>query len=846
MENAKRGILKRSLTQPWTGEKEHFISNYHRENTTVSGPLTAPFSSQWVEDAGGEGNTTSRLTQKDGRRVSFAPDVTLHKFSAIKDPMHSNDSQSGGTSFNVEPNEESMELTAPLTNIQLQSAHENETMKFANTNGGLNSYLDENNDSTMELTGTHSVPQYEIVQNNETKSLSTPLDMRGKNEPDEGPPKGVSEDFKRNVKTKNHTHPAFVREGPDHSLEMELTETMSVKQPQMKHKYTANSEVTNTDNGNIPIKAFEHADEILDKSLDMEFTQVMPPALINHRSRQQMRTVDTDDSALTRIEFGGFMPTETSTQKSPSGLKRRKISDDVEFKENEYSTEMHSIEQLSPVKIAMTNFQEEGLSPVKLSSDKASPGALRSKYSLKVFFDDIGLDFIVETDLTGREDQYVMKIQPLEEDEWKVFRVDKVLKALYIDLPILEMNTFILNELKQRIVQTKHVLDDVSNQVKSSATAPLLLQEFYISSNADKMNMSKKLRLIQTFSNLEARKFWSKWRLEQLQGLKTVLEGNLATLRNELDNVRENLSKAYDIRMRITELKSSIKKEFMILKEIPNFQEPSLRSKLETESLRQELALQKENVTRLAKLASTKIGLEREIEENLVSIQILRKEIALESEKTPREASKSSSLGVENEFQNRLNDVHLKSRFDFLQKLSEVKFVSLKQATLVMQLVRSPKLILTLDLRSNKLMDVSTQGLEDKDLFFCHCMNCLRTAEDSNDLESIMRHVAVSLDAYKEYKIMRAIWPLKLRALDNECIIEAYHYDPYNQNMSLLRLPLINLLELTQNLNKKVLIEVEIVRQSRTSNDQLQQQLIAKAQRCLPWFRAKNLELRFI
>lgn len=285
--------------------------------------------------------------------------------------------------------------------------------------------------------------------------------------------------------------------------------------------------------------------------------------------------------------------------------------------------ELSSMEKMSPIKLNDIN----DLIPLtgNLNEEK------NVSYSLKEFIDQTGVSFLIDTDLIDKKKKSV--IFPLM-DRFKAnkFRINQLYNALYLNTPILEMNAFICNELLRRISQSKKQFDDLERQVSTSIPPPLLFSEYFHSNKEMKELLNQQIQLVKSYAKLEAKKSWYEWRIQHLNGIQNVLIENLSLLKEEYEKVNQELVNARNTKNRAEKLRDSIRREIKLLKELPSDsyqKETNLIDRVKLETLRQELELNRTSLTDPQVLVKEYKSLESEISKKTHQLEELKKEISL-------------------------------------------------------------------------------------------------------------------------------------------------------------------------------------------------------------------------
>lgn len=661
-------------------------------------------------------NTTSRintlaLQDKANRRVSFAPDVTLHSFDFIPETK------------------KSLREPRRRTNEVFVTSTQNEE------------------------------PPNDIVD--ESMDLTSPVAISKQ------PYKSVSEQ----------------------ELSMEIT------QPFTKHD-------------NVPTTEHEET---------MEFTAVQDP------SNQAI----PDQSTMEITEVHSYNPQpETKVPETPPSSKRRKLNDPVNVEpasddSEEQDMELSLMEKLSPIR----------LSPV---GPHVAETEKKESYSLHEFMESTGLSFFIDTELLEKSTKPIV-FETIETSQPQNLRLNQVLNILYLDTPMLEMSAFICKELLHRIEQSEKQFKELDHQINTTSPPPLLLSEYFNSSNDIKQSMNQQLQLVKSFSKLKAKKSWYEWRVQHLNSIKIVLEENLALLREENTKVELELTKAREIRAKAVALREAIRKEIMILKELPPeaFQEEKrLDEKLGVELLKQQLALHSVDVTDAEALTEEKDKLKKKIASKEAELLALKNEIKVLSRSS---LTKSKKLNF--------TDYDIRkygAKLDMLGQISGVEFVNYKKSELTirfawLETLQSFSINLS-NLNSSTLKPYTVTGPNDVTFIFDYCYE--KAVKDNSEVfprRSLTIYLEIakqSHNLFKAYTLLRLLFPVDIQKIDNVRVLSIKDFDLNTNAKTIYHLDLKDFFSAALGGTGDLRVRTTVIQKSHSSTTAF----LKKVAKILPWF----------
>ncbi|CCD26697.1 kinetochore-microtubule binding complex subunit SPC105 NDAI_0I01280 [Naumovozyma dairenensis CBS 421] len=968
----KRSILKQSSSQSFEP-----VQGYDFLESNFQLP-SHPLSKDEILDAN---NTTSRintlkLQNKVNRRVSFAPDVTLHSFDFVPDSKSSNrreprrkphddivtstqknepntpipdtghsmemagiiqrplksstaeskleegkanleygthqdipsslpviESEHEEYSDNVDDrNAESMEFTGPQevldTQVEpLQSTQEDMSMtgiqKFDESHNSKNVPTEEHNsfvhgkaEEPMELTGTFNVlskpdvsdtaesqpmditeisnPQKELEGVIVSPSASQPMELT---QIMGTVPKATVEEISQGnmdftqVFSKPQT---ILKEPPKPELRIQSGPDISMDLTGVMDKSYNPSSVENIDNKNNDNinQNVEEEGEV------MEFTQpvekkiaILPTSQVINNDVQ-----DDDDDAmdLTRISFSnlpvrGKEAVDRRKSLIPTSNKRRKLNNDELFIhpnatpipiEEQEEMELTSMERMSPIRYEDMNDSSKMNSQIpSLETKEKDRGNVT--YSLREFLDKTDVSFLIDPGKVKLKDKKITFMYMDSNSSDISLPINKLYNALYVDVPVLEMNAFICKELFRKISQSKQSFEDLETQI-SSSVPPLLLKEYFTSSEEMKKLMNDQMQLVKMYSKLEAKKAWYEWRKLHLNGIKNVLIENLALLQEELERTKSSLQKLYETRKRIEEIKDSLKYEVKLLKEMPPnsvASEPTLEDKVKLASLKQELIAHKITLESLPDLQKKNDAIRLEIEEKTNKLSKLKEELShLDTEdNTTTALLEKGDITV------------LSAKLKYLEKMLHVRATRFVGSLLTLEFDLDDGLIeLTINISNigqyrTKSIEIAENVLLYRPLLECY----LRHVESIISKKSVHTVTDFFFTLYvymrkfskllKEYNLLKMVFPVKvIEQNDKETIFEIEDFDFNNRNKYIYHLSMKSFINAVFNDKSVLPIEVKIMKGSQITSNVLSSRLIQKGRKVLPWLDKSRVTITII
>lgn len=586
-----KGILKQRLQK----------DDDQRENLTISN-IPVPENAGADEDSMERNNTTSRLSvsrlhSKIDRRVSFAPDVTLHRVeiipqleTTIREPRR----KSNMLSVNVNENQkssgsaqepsvlnETMELTEHLpsatrdvhlslqkdegiSNTEDKSIFENEvsmeiTQLFSKhsarpANDLAPAGVDQKGKSLsdgqeeMELTKLH----LGRLHNTEDDSQMSVTEMFSKNERRSSPvpnePQPYYESKIREIRPSHDGHSSQLQEGR-HTTEFFTEQTFSQV------------------NNEFPTHQDEHDLSEIRNSQVLTSTQQFSekgPETLESSGSDSTNSYSGEGASLKkrRLEEGQYPI--LSEQENREGVEKANFNEDMD---------LTMMERLSPIDISMNlgahpndDYTKTAAGSIVMNEDSLEPENEPKDIALglKKVFNLAGISFHIGSEKEAPETIKKISFETdLERSEWPLVNA---YTALYGDMPVLEIYAFCCKELLKRIQRSRQLFKELEEQIALNPP-PALYKMLTESESSASNELNQKLHLIRDFSRLEAAKVWFEWRCRHLNGIKIVLQENLGLLREELSTIEKRLNESRQIKKKVLAIRRVLKREIELAKE---------------------------------------------------------------------------------------------------------------------------------------------------------------------------------------------------------------------------------------------------------------------------------------
>ncbi|SCU84209.1 LAME_0C08658g1_1 [Lachancea meyersii CBS 8951] len=698
------------------------------ENLTISDIPVSGYS-QELQNSLNQNNTTSRISTSKlqsrlDRRVSFAPDVTLHRVDFV--PQQSlNIREPRRRSAIQEPSyDSSNELaeTAPSGNAGTRDGRISSSGSVDDQHAAYTPVFDR--EVSMEITQLFSKHSAKPVDSSEATENVEDMDMTEFRE--------AHQPSKR--KTVGHQS----EDGPNSSVrELEMDhnidehDDMDITEPR-KGETLASRLVSRAGKSEKPGPS--SSQDLENEQSDMETTQPFRAPLkaaIKKSAVYAAHPSTQIDVPATQLTAGSLLSSEemgirlsqavTSTQEGAEPYfeshphqfqdlpaKRRKIvnsQDETSFSatnpDMDDDMELTMMERLSPIQIS-TNVVDDSyvgemdkafMRTPRRGSFEAEMGSPRDEKdfpSLSVFLDAIGMNVSQKNDDSEQVTKLVFVTLPRESHGLATENY----KALYANMPILEIYAFCCKELLRRIQKSKNLFQELEDQIATSAS-PVLFKRYFEANAAQRQSMNKQMELLRSFSRLQAARVWFEWRLGHLKGIKNVLQENLMILKDELDVLSMRIKKVTEVNRKVLEIKQSIIKEVHLLKEGSKFQHtsPAIPDRIKIETLKSELRKELKELEETSEISRKAEALRNDINKIRLMIGQTHREISMMSAKVKQSTK----------FANR-EMPKLRAVFEVFQEISGVSLKGFAGSNLSIEL-RGSQISLKLDVEKKNAVD---------------------------------------------------------------------------------------------------------------------------------------------
>ncbi|CCF57201.1 hypothetical protein KAFR_0C02080 [Kazachstania africana CBS 2517] len=865
-----KGILKQSSSQ---------ITDPFSSFTIPSSQINFPSQIMSRTEILDKNNTTSRINTRDlqskaNRRVSFAPDVTLHSFDFVagstKAPPSGKTEEAGTinvssadnfTTINTIENDEGsdMELTQPIPKDLLytkeQRAEVDENSESKDRNGGTTRTVSSQNvgDQTMDFTMMNERLS-PILPFNDPERSDTDKSSRGVHQQSEVTnQKAEDEEFEKK------TYAVVIQEEPMEFTQLNIHE--SSVQDRLVSTLDQDSDLHNDEEAmeltqvqpNQQLKFSDEDGTGTQMELTTVFNNTKYVPTITQRAKNTGVLIASENkySKINQKEatFIQALP-EHNTTYVQSGSKKRRLNDDVtdsaiDFTLNiDEEMELTGMEKMSPVKLNKYNgTTTERLRTEESLSQESQPVETiitTEKYSLRQFIDEIGAEYNPDTNTSNALPSYI-ELSGLEPSETDFFHTGKLVLALYDEIPVLQMNSFISKELFRMNEQSKQYLEDFEKQLSSSNSQPFLLKKYFTSAGDDKKSLIQQLQVIMLFSKLKAKKLWFNWQLSQLSNLKNVLEENLTLLITDYKKVQDLCEVALKIRIRTENIRDLVQKEITLLKESPdssNIQELSLENKIQLQRFKIELKkhqLTAANLPELLKQKSTLNNQIQQISKDIKKVLINQQLIKQEGNVSIAEGSK---IGV------------LTSEMDLLQNLLGIETLKFEKSLMTVRFSHFRDVEIVINLEKSKETCFTVVGRMEEARFFDHIIKRLIAETDADFgigyVFQILLNVRKLVPLVKQLKLVGRLYPVTMLTEGKHTIIEIEDYNFETNTIVLYRITFENFKKIVNSSDTKVDVLAKVIQGKETTVDELYSRMAVKNRNVLPWFNELRLTIRMI
>ncbi|SCU81099.1 LAFA_0C02740g1_1 [Lachancea sp. 'fantastica'] len=809
-----RGILKQNLGEegegenltisdiPMSGDTQDFPSSLNQNNTTSR-------------------INTSKLQSKLDRRVSFAPDVTLHRVDfvpqlpqSLREPRRKNTPKKPST---------------VVPEVSVDSAHSRDPWESVK--------------GTSKIATTESADHapYTPVFDKEVSMEITQLFSKHSGKPEK------------------------LDENNEDAEDMEVTEFRRPQPARLTEKSASEDDVeedldlTNPQTTDLQFGVVSDQSQFIDDDLsDMETTEPFKGTVTVSAPNSNRSVANVKDNAATKlptVDELGSRPIVTSTQEIDNhGIepemrkdqsypsKKRKLeaaSDETRFVEKtatemDDDMELTMMERLSPIQIPSAVESEPH------TVDSVETSNLKEKHlSLSAFLDVVGMN--AHRDIDSSMIVSKLDFGKLSQNGRAV--TVEMYRALYANMPILEIYAFCCKELMRRIKRSKILFEELEQQIATNASSGLF-KKYFESQGATREKLNDRIKLLRDYSRLQAVKVWFEWRLGHLRGIKTVLQENLLILREELDVLSMRIVTVSDINKRVLEIKQSIIKEIRVVKERSKFDSNNNDSarfpdRIKIEALKAELQDELKNLEKISDMSKKAEALRSLIENIQHRISDTQREISLLKARV-----KKSAQYIEHELPK------LQAMFQIFQKLSGVSLKQYCGSVLKIELQSSP-LTLEFDVTKSHTIDKIAISVADSTTDLCKAIypTAIKSAQGSakTSFQLISKLLAKSEKLryiLMEFESLNSLFPCRtVTSLTGQVDIEIRFFDSINNDCATFLLPLDQLVIAMESpkLKRRPKLRLRSSSQNGSDGESLMSHFKSRASFLLPWLEAAEL-----
>lgn len=742
MSKSTKGILRQGFSDPtlWPQNQTEVIEQ------TFSQPI--------FRDSN---NTTSRLNvvgiqNKANRRVSFAPDVTLHSFDFVPRSITNNNNN------NAQEDTSAMELTQPISKgIEFQKSHgehENESMDMTQVYDNNNrERSDINEDESMDITIRQErlspiLFPLKSTQNSKMMDLTQPV---------------------RKSDTKTISEPSSDQ---PYEEPMELTEIVTIpeidKLIPAENMNKSNRSFTQffPESQSMDFTQIQNHDRNKDVEETMDITSIQNPAILSNTNNSS--TGSKSSKEITKID------TLQSGSKilQPSNIprivrKRRRLDEPIvpvssmegytQSKPPHSGTQdqdIENMERMSPVRIEEFNeFNQES------SETLQDP---KQNISLKTFIADTNIGFLTDLNILKQEIE-IVSFPTVSLSQEYFFKIQKLYDSLYNDIPIIQMNVFIIKELMSISSQSTKSFENLDKQIRESSNHPLLLSDYFSSDAKTKERIIEQLQLVKSFSKLNARKSFSEWYLSQLKNLKSVLIENKSLLGEEYQKVKNTSEHIISIHDKVNKIKDLLKKELSILEstQYNTDEEFNLRQKIRVTWLKRELEKYKVSVESLSELQEKEIQINNEISNNCSKLENLKKDMMMMTE--INNASGISEIEIEKLF----DDIQI------LQNITGINFTKFDGSIISLDVIGASRIAIEIDLNKNTSDIISLSSNQSHNPLIVRLIDKFakdfKVRKGTKSMETVVQLILKVRDIsriIREYELLDVLFPMEINDAD--------------------------------------------------------------------------------
>lgn len=842
--------------QEFEQESEHEQED-DRENSTMefTNPISTIFQQQEKKEIPEKQQLSSPYQPVFDKEVSMEITQLFSKHSA-KPEVETNISSQG---------EESMELTTVSSHVEPIEPHKDErgdTMDFtgipaamkppamnnqrARNAGNQNNRFDTTNDESMEMTTPFNK---KVDKHEETMDLTGLPSIKSSEHDVESVDLTMRKTGNPMKENQNLTH--NLQEGET----MDFTSIQSKSAGKEELEFRPSQMITSTQQtsfGNVNPKRTPTPSPITESKKQHRTPRSHTLDTGSPKQLQPKRRKLNDESFLSPIAMRSSGANSSTNQQSEEDL------------------ELSLMEKLSPIKINSTTapnaLKMANLTPTKIDFNKktdspqiitspapplkdSSVGKKSSKKQeveeslepipLKKFLKATGISFFIDVNIA--ENQNPIKFEYV--DNQRTLSTEEVYNSLYANIPILEIYAFCCKELNRRIRESKKLFDELEEQISSTAP-PLLLRDYFESSEEVRRLMNDQIQLVKSYSRLEAKKVWLEWRSQHLKGIKNALCENLSLLEEEYRTVVKSMKDSHRINEQAKNIRQTLKKEIQLLQQASRNEDdiPTLLDRLKIERLKDKLKRNMIEVGEIARLNSKK--------EEIVSKM---EELNLKITKVKTQISSLSTDIKNNRIYTKYDLKKFQNNFRILQRISKIEFVKLVGSKLTLG-IGQPGIKITINLSDVENMgnvdtEVSAEVSPLKKYWYGKVIkNAKQLSSDSFDYVSrIVQQSNEMKNLDKEYERLQLVFPTRIVIdANNLASLEIRDYDPVLKFKVFYYISVDDFILATENQASNSFLtklHAKVIYGTGLTDESLQKHLRTKADKLIPWFKGCRITL---
>lgn len=605
------------------------------------------------------------------RRVSFAPEVTLHKIDFVPQyqsqsrrretiafiPSQISDSSDDGSSQSSQP-------SVPEVGHELLADSSDEEV--------IN---EENDEQTMELTGQipqfPQVPHYPVEQSHEgpTSWEEMPMELTEQfpniesfqaENPSENGPHNLTEDTGTQPQNTEDTMEftqvasAFVQTDSNNhhdEIAMEFTHQVEEIRPEFNNipdlspvkvtEVEGEMELTQSV-GRITLnQTFTNATSLPEPITKAESTE---NPVDNSASQEPMKLTQTDDNIeVLQISDNSSQEPPIRAESPSVAQKRRLPSLSPPAKRN------HPLSYTTTIPLA------------DISVDSIYDDEDYESVSLTHFMKDIGIRFYDDLDIGTSSISRISISLPKVIDGSNDYSLQDYVNATN-KLPLLELLYFSCEEMRKNIEDGKKLFEQFNNT--TLASNPKLFKQYYYSPLEKQLGMQSEFQLIKDYCRKQAMDAWYTWRTTMIRNLLDLTLLKYEQVQEDERLLNEKMAAAESL---FLESKDKLNRLKLIMAQLSDISDPQIHDSLKFSNLRNELVDLYSRITacrlEVSVLKDEMHAVDLAIEDSESKIAELRRSLA-ESETI---LNKNRTYGTSEIFT-------LEAKFKLLQKLTGFEF----------------------------------------------------------------------------------------------------------------------------------------------------------------------------